>query len=235
MTRLPVLLTILLVIATPVAIWFDATGNPLYYLNTAVPPGQFLYVLSKLAGLLALTLFWLQAMAALARGTPALQGFPRLSTVAHRRLGLAVFMLVLTHALLFAAAVSLRSGHIAWALFVPDLAGSYYGFYISLGVIAFFLFPIGVVAGLRRARGAVWQWLHRIWAVVFSLAFLHAAVVGTETRYGLMLYVYVFIGVSLSAALLLRLLTAHRHRRASVASSSATGSNAGRQWPRRIQ
>lgn len=51
--------------------WTWSTGNPLYYLVENTPPGQTAYVASRLAGLLGLSLFWLQALGGLLRGTGA--------------------------------------------------------------------------------------------------------------------------------------------------------------------
>src|SRR5699024_7981144 len=116
----PAALVALFLFAAPISAWVQTTGNPFYFLRYEVPPGQFHYVLSRLLALVALSLFWFQAMAALSRGVPRLQGFFQLSPASHRRIGLALFALVLAHGLLFFLAASLRTGHVAYAVLVPS-------------------------------------------------------------------------------------------------------------------
>lgn len=53
------------------AVWLTSVGNPLDYLRYELPPGQALYILSKLLGLVALALLWLQCLTALAQRSPA--------------------------------------------------------------------------------------------------------------------------------------------------------------------
>lgn len=201
----------------PAALWASTLGNPLIYLHHDVPPGQALYVISKLFGLLALSLFWFQALAALARGVPQL-GFLQLGRETHRRLGLTLFALALAHACLFFAAASLRSGHLALGLLTLRFDNGFFAFYTTLGLIALLLFPLGIAAGFLRARFSSLRWLHRVWAVAFVLVFLHGMNIGTETRLGLMFYVYVFMAVSLGATAILRILVGWRsgYRRRSV-------------------
>lgn len=194
-----------LVVVVPVALWVHATGNPAYYVWHSTPPGQVCYVLSKLVALVALSLFWFQAMTGLTRNNPWLSGLFRVPMPAHRKLGLLLFGLVCLHASLFVAAVSIRSGHFAYELLVPSFGSGFYDFYVSLGVVALGLFPLGILAGVMRRRGELWSWLHRIWLVVFALVFLHGVSIGTETRLGLMLYVYYFIAASLAAAVVMRI------------------------------
>lgn len=224
--RWPAAAVTLFVFIAPVMLWAWSTGNPAYYLQHAAPPGQGLYVASRLLGLIALSLFWFQAMTALARGVPRLQGFFLLSPVNHRRLGLSLFGLVIAHVLLFFLAVSLRTGHVAYGVLIPDFEAGFYRFYVSLGVIALALLPLGIAAGYLRRRLAGIRWLHRIWPVVFALVFLHGVNIGTETRIGLMFYVYLLMAVSLVAAATLRAVTAWRRtRRGQAASDSKCGVN----------
>jgi predicted ferric reductase len=185
----------------PVVVWLISTHSPLEYFTHAVPPGQRVYILSKLCGLLALALFWLQCMTALARSAPAVRGFFSLTRRQHVMLGVTTFVLVLTHLGLFIAASSIRTHHFALPLLVPKFDQGFYSSFISLGAIAFWILLAVLVAGILRARGfQVWRWLHRASLLVFALGFLHGLVIGSETRFGLMKYIYAFIGLSLAAA-----------------------------------
>lgn len=192
-----------LTLAMPFASWLIATGNPFAYLSHAAPAGQALYVMSKLFGLVTIVLLWLQAMSALAKNTPALQGFLRIRGAHHALLGLAVLASASLHAALFIGASTLRTHHVALDLLVPTFSHGFYRTFVSVGAIAFWLLLIVVLAGWRRFAGyARWRWVHRLAFAVFGLGFLHGIVVGSETRFGLMKYVYAFVGLSVAAALL---------------------------------
>jgi len=196
----PIVCTMTLLI--PVAVWLISTHGPLAYFTHEVPPGQRFYILSKLCGLLALALFWLQCMTALARFAPALRGFFSLSRRQHALLGVATFVLVFTHLGLFVAASSLRTGHLALPLLLPKFNQGFYSSFVSLGAIAFWILVAVVAAGIFRLRGhASWRWVHRASFVVFAIGFLHGIGIGSETRFGLMKYIYAFIGLSLATAL----------------------------------
>lgn len=189
----------LLMFLVPLGLWLYTTGNPLFYFVEETPPGQGLYVISKGLALIALSLFWFQCVAALTKSTPNISGFFRLSLRAHRLLGSILLALILIHVLLFFAAVSLRSGHLAFGVVVPKFDEGFYNFYVSLGVFALILLVVAVTAGILRARyrNVLTTWLHRLWFVAFGLVFLHGVNIGTETRMGIMLYVYYFILVSI--------------------------------------
>lgn len=210
--RWPAALVCAFLFLVPVVLWIWSTGNPLYYFRYSVPPGQGLYVVSRLIGLVALSLFWFQAMAALARGVPRLAGFFQLGSQAHRRLGIVLLVLMASHGLLFFAAVSLRTGHIAVPVLIPRFDAGYYTFYMGLGVLAFWLLPLGALAGFLRRRAPLLRWLHRIWVPIFALVLLHGLTIGTETRLGLMFYVYLLMAVSLMGAATLRFLYIRKAR-----------------------
>lgn len=185
----------------PVFVWIISVGNPSAYFTTRVPPGQALYVLSKLCGLVAIGLFWFQCMTALARFSPVLAGFVHLSRRQHAALGVGTFIMILLHLLLFISASSVRTGHLAFSLLLPQLNKGYFAFYVSLGAVAFWVLVAVVIAGTLRLRGHVsWKWPHRLSIVTFILVFLHAVAIGSETRYGLMAYVYAFMALSLMTA-----------------------------------
>lgn len=232
--RLLVPLVCAVTLMIPVAVWLIATHGPVPYFTHHVPPGQRFYILSKLCGLLALTLFWLQGMTALARFSPALRGFFSLPRLQHILLGVTTFVLAAAHVGLFITASSLRTQHLALPLLLPKFDQGFYTSFVSLGAIAAWLLVLVIIAGVMRARGQAWaRWIHRISFVVFGLGFLHGIVIGSETRFGLMKYVYAFIGLSLAVALIswmlaglrqgLRGRRAHVSGRGTIVTSAANG------------
>lgn len=185
----------------PLAVWRLSVGNPLEYFTHRVPPGQSLYALSKLSGLLALALYWLQGITALARFAPKLRSSFSVNRQQHVALGTSVLLLVLTHVVLFIAASTARTGHSALDLLLPEFDAGYFRTYISLGAIAFWGLGVAIYAGWRRWHGHEgWKWVHRGVFVVFALGFLHGISIGSETRFGLMGYLYAFFALSLGAA-----------------------------------
>jgi predicted ferric reductase len=193
------------VLVAPVATWLSSVGNPVDYFQSALPPGQALYALSKLAGLLAFSLLWLQGLLALARRVLFMGGLPPVSYGAHRGLGLALVATVLLHFGLFFSAASIRAGSPAWGLWVPHLTGGSYEFHVSLGLVALWLLLVGVLAGWRSRRGGKrWRMAHQVWLLAFMLVFLHGFGIGSESRLGAMRYVFLFVAVSLSVAVLAR-------------------------------
>lgn len=193
--------TFLAAVLAPVVVWAISTGDPLVYLRYEMPPGQSPYVLSKLIGLLALSIFWLQWMIGFLRRVDWIALPVRRAHATHRHLGLLVFGLVLVHVGLFVYAVSLRTEHFAWHVLVPSFSEGYYKQRIALGILALGLFPLAIVAGILRRRGRLWQWVHRLWIVVFALIFVHAISIGTETRMGVLWYFYLFLAVTMTASL----------------------------------
>lgn len=181
----------------PVA-WLMSSGDPLAYFTHHVPPGQLLFVASKLCALMALVLFWLQCMMALSRIAPALHGFFQLSRRQHIVLGCTTALMVVLHVGLFVTASTLRTKASALDMLVPTFTHGYYRSNIGLGAIAFWVLFVGMLGGtLRLWRGTAWRWVHRAVFVVFTLGFLHGVAIGSETRFGLMKYIYAFVGLSI--------------------------------------
>ena len=197
---------LILICCTPLIVWMASVNDPMSYFRfNGLPPGQQLYLVAKLSGLFAIFLFWLQCMLALARYAPIALGFPVSDFRLHRRLGIATALLILAHVAPFVVAASLRTGHAAWDLLIPNFTHGYYRMNIGLGAIAFWIVCLTVFAGWRTARGQRhWKMVHLLWPVVFGLAFLHAFAIGTESRYGAMRYLVIFIAVSLSVAAVVR-------------------------------
>lgn len=209
-------------LAMPFVTWLIATNGAWAYLSHTLPAGQAAYVFSKLFGLLAIVLLWLQIMVALAKRSPALRGFVRLSVTGHALLGCATVATLITHAVLFIIASTLRTHHLALDLLVPNFTHGFYRSFVSFGVIALWISLIVLLAGWRRTRAArPWRWVHRLAFVVFAAGFLHGIVIGSETRFGFMTYVYAFMGLSVGAATL-SLVWVHL-RQPAVLSSKAVG------------
>lgn len=205
------------VLLAPVVVWLVSVGNPLDYLDHTLPPGQALYVTSKFAALLALSCFWAQCLLALARRTPVLNGIPPAPLKLHRRLGCATLVLVLAHVGLFFVAASLRGGAPAWSLLLPNFGQGYYNAFVSLGLLAFWCLLLVAYAGWRVSRGRQrWKLVHMLWFVVFTLVFLHAYAIGSESRFGAMRYVLLFVATSLVAASWSRLRVAMKGRRPAI-------------------
>lgn len=198
----------------PVAIWWSSVQHPMAYLRIdGLPPGQSLFVLAKLAGLLAVVALWMQAMLALAGRVPLLRVLPASTLRQHRRLGMVTALLVLAHVVLFIVATTLRKKAFAIDLLWPNLDHGYYFFNVSLGAFAFWLMVLTVFAGWRIARGdRRWRAVHLLWPVLVGLVFFHAMDIGSESRYGAMRGVMVALAITVGMAGVARWLTMLRRR-----------------------
>ncbi|WP_444902550.1 ferric reductase-like transmembrane domain-containing protein [Microbulbifer sp. SSSA007] len=182
------LLIVFIAIGIPLITWWSSVGNPTDYFATLLPPGQKLYVFSKLAGLVAISLLGLQCLLALAKRLSCRAGTLSFWNIRfHKVLGVLTFSLILLHASLFFAAVSVRTEAPAWGLLLPKFTHGYYSQQVSLGLIAFGLLCLNVFAGWKLASGkGKWRIGHTLWVVILPLAFIHALSIGTETRAPLM-------------------------------------------------
>ena len=176
----------LLVVASlllPVIAWLSSVGNVLDYLSPRVPPGQALYVFSKLAGLTSITLITLQAFLIVGRRF----GWRIVGSVwtirHHRILGISIAAVGLLHVALFAAAASARSGRWDWYLFVPKFFAGSYDLGVGLGVAAFWLVVVTVPIGalvLAQCWVRVLRPIHRLVALTLPLAIAHGLWIGSE-------------------------------------------------------
>lgn len=198
----------------PVAIWWSSVQYPMAYLRIdGLPPGQSLFVLAKLAGLLAVVALWMQAMLALAGRVPLLRVLPASTPRQHRRLGMLTALLVLAHVVLFIVATTLRKKTFAIDLLWPNLDHGYYFFNVSLGAFAFWLMVLTVFAGWRTARGdRRWRAVHLLWPVLVGLVFFHAMDIGSESRYGAMRGVMVALAITVGMAGVARVMAMLRRR-----------------------
>jgi predicted ferric reductase len=205
----------------PFAIWWSSVQHPMAYVRLGgLPPGQTLFVLAKLAGLLAVVALWMQAMLALAGRMPLLRVLPASTLRQHRRMGMVTALLVLGHVVLFIVATTLRKQALAIDLLWPNLDHGYYFFNVSLGAFAFWLMTLTVFAGWRVSCGARhWRFVHLLWPVLVGLVFFHALTIGSESRFGAMRGVMVALAVTAAIGGLARWLTMLRRRSAAVKSS----------------
>ena len=177
---------LLFAILLPTLLWLSVVGDPRLYLDPSVPPGQLAYVLSKLAGLCAAGLFALQLTLMVLRGTRFGPVVRRWGIRAHQRLGLAVVLVIVAHVVLFVAAASLRSEHLAARLLLPRWGSGFYDAMVSVGVLAFYLVVVVVAAGaLSRRRDGTrgrFRRAHRALALAsVPLVVVHSYAIGSET------------------------------------------------------
>jgi predicted ferric reductase len=174
-----------LVCLAPGMIWYQQTGDLGVYLSpeyaSQVPSGQLVYVLSKLLGLYALSFIAWQLIATLSTrlGLGSLSWRGR----THRWFGTAVVSLAIAHMLLFVMAVSLRQGHLAWGLFLPDFR-DFYHTHLTFGLLGLWTLLTVVGAGVVRHRKprTPSRWLHKAYWVAIVLITLHSLAIGTESQ-----------------------------------------------------
>lgn len=187
-------------VAVPASLWIYSVGNPLEYLETGVPDGQFLYILSKLAGLIGISLIGLQLVMLRFR-QHANGGHFKWSMSSHKLLGLSLAVVVVLHVGLFVAAASLRSGHLALGPLSLRFFQGFYDQMISLGALAFYLLALASVVGVliyKVPRFHRYRIIHIIAVFVMTLlAGVHSAAVGSETRSIPMMTFYALLAVIL--------------------------------------
>lgn len=211
---------IAVVLAAPVAAWWWSVGDPSVYFTHDLPAGQGLYAFAKLAGLLGFALLWVQALLGMAPRVPLFRALPVVSRSAHIWLGTSAAILIAAHVGLFVAGSSLRKKAVAWDLLLPNLDHGYYFQMITLGAVALYLLVIALFAGWRLRRGQRrWKAAHMLWPAVFVLALVHSVTIGSESRYGALVYVFFFMGSSLALIALARVAAWLRNRRAKAATA----------------
>ena len=213
----------------PIIIWWKSVGDPSVYFTHVLPPGQSIFAFAKLAGLLAISGLWAQAVLAMMPRVPMFRGFPTLTRRTHIVLGLATASLIAAHVGMFVFASSLRKKVIAWDLLLPNFDHGYYFLCITFGAIALYILVIVLFAGWRTHRGDQgWKKAHMLWIGVFAFALLHSIGIGSETRNGILGYVFLFIGSSLSLIVIARLgvaISKHRLRSIRIKTKTATSDN----------
>ncbi len=177
----------------PGVIWYTQTGSLLVYFAENVPKGQFLYVLSKLAGMIVLTCIAWQMIVTLLSKLKMLPEY--WLGVKHRTFGLFIVIAAATHILLFIAAVSMRQESMAWSLLLPSFK-DFYHTHLTFGLFGLLILLVVAFAGANRKRIAQkWSVLtHRLYWLAMSFIYFHALVVGSESQSMAGLLVYVSLG-----------------------------------------
>lgn len=202
---LPTALAVILA-GIPLATWSLSVGNLGEYFAFQVPPGQLLYLASKLSALAGLVLISVQLAFGLSglvtpRPANAAAAFPL-----HRALGITTLLVVLAHALLFVVAASLRNQNVMLGYLWPDFSHGYYRSMVSIGAIALIGVLVTVFAGvLRWQRKRLGQWLHWVSVPTYVLIWIHSLTIGSESRMGLMPYVYGLLALLVATALFYRM------------------------------
>lgn len=144
------------------------------------PPGQSLYVLSKLTAMLIYMLMWWQILLGI---------FKKVNTKYHAFSGVSLLFLIILHATLFITAVSIRQGELHLGMLLPDFTAGYYKTGLSLGVIGFYLIVIATISSaLRRRFNKYWRYGHTLVYLTFALATVHGLMIGSDINSGLFLF-----------------------------------------------
>ena len=158
---------------------------PGFYLGNHAPPGQATYVMMRPAGLLALSLLFLQIL--LGSFGPVLSAWLRVPSLLplHKALAIPVLTFAFLHPLLFAQATTLRKGHPNYlATFFPDPSQGYWPFYFFFGALALYGILAAALSALVGPRIAPkgWRVVHGIAYLTFFPACFHAYLTGTDVR-----------------------------------------------------
>jgi len=198
-----------MLLTIPVFSWIYSEGNIFDYFTYSMPPGQFLYVGSKLLGLYGLVFLWAHMSYAILRHSAISVYLLPWSISGHRIIAVISLTLIVLHLGFFVAAVAMRKGLITFDLLLPNFWHGSYNSFLSLGAIAFwmilFVAIIGYLFSLVAKRTSWLVWLHRLSYLVFILVYFHGLGVGSETKSGFMFGFYLFMGVSLMGFILVRI------------------------------
>ncbi len=197
------LFILLILFSIPMLVWLNAEGNPLDYFVYQVPAGQSLYVFTKLIGLYTFFLLWLHIIWVLLRQTALTAYLPQWKKNYHQTTGLIITGLIILHISLFVIAVSLRQGEFAYHLLLPNFS-DYYHSLLGLGVLALWLLPLVIIAGMYLKSGKGKRYWHYLAFFMFLLIFVHGIGVGSETKNGILFWFYLMMGCSVIIALLYR-------------------------------
>lgn len=156
--------------------WETARILDLRAATEALPAGQVFFISAKLFGMLAITFTVLQ----IALSLSARLGARVITRADHAMIGACLTVFLILHVVSFVTAVSLRNGHIAWPLLVPNMTHGSYNRGVGLGVIGFYLMVFGAMVPIWRFRPRI---LHRAAAVGGVLGLIHALWIGSEKAY----------------------------------------------------
>jgi DMSO/TMAO reductase YedYZ heme-binding membrane subunit len=158
------------------------------------PPGQTLYVLSKVTALLVYVLMWWQIMLGI---------FKKINTNHHIVFGTGIFILIISHATFFITAVSIRQEQLVLGVLLPSFTAGYYKSGLSLGVIALLFIFIATLSGTLRNRfSKYWKFGHGLVYLTFAVATIHGLMIGSDVSSGIFSYIVYGAMFSLVIALI---------------------------------
>ena len=161
----------------PLAEWWDAVRPAEIWASpTPLPKGQTFFMAAKLFGMLAISL----AMAQIILSAMGRLGAPGFARADHLFLGMGIGLSAAIHVGCFVTAVSLRNGHLAAQLLLPNLTNGAYDRGLAMGVLGLYLLALGLAVPLLRLR---WRRLHRAVLAAVLLAMVHAIWIGSEKTY----------------------------------------------------
>ncbi len=167
-------------IVVPAGAWMASVGDVGEYFRYRMPPGQTLYIFSKLAGLTAASLLTTQIVLVLLKDVPGLAWSAR----QHAAFGLLAVAVLLAHVGLFIAAASVRSGSVEAGLLLPAFGHDAYRTGLSFGSLGLMVLavvvPLGAVVRRAPKNRTVIKNTHRCGVAAVGLGILHALVVGSE-------------------------------------------------------
>lgn len=187
-----------LLLTIPAAVWLISIGDPFAYLSHRVPPGQILYLLSKLCALYALAFMTSQVFLGIQGQTSPLFRF-------HPIVGMATATFVLLHLSIFIVAASLRSKHSTIETLIPVFDQGFYKSSISLGVIAAYLLIAVMISGFMRYRRKRFGLMHYLAYAVVILGFVHSFFIGSETRQPVVIGYYAILLAAVVVAIIQRI------------------------------
>ncbi len=177
----------------PFIVWAISVGNLLDFFVLKYPPGQFIYLFSKLLGLYAFYFMTLQLIL-------GLQGRRSQYFTYHPLVGAATALTVIGHFTTFIWAASLRTNHLVIDTLVPTFSHGFYKSAISYGAIAGYVLSIVIVAGILQRKWHFFKMLHKLAWVVAILGWVHSFAIGTETRSSIIMVFYIsLLGLALLA------------------------------------
>ena len=196
---------LLAVLGVPFVTWWSTVDPVSEYFRYAVPDGQRVYLLSKLVGLYAVIGFWIQASYGILGITWRRQLRIEWGLGFHRGLGLSVLLLAACHAMLFVAAVGMRTKHFPVQYLQISFEDGFYRSMIALGLIALLVTLVAVIAALTRSRfGPYFRYAHWVALPAFLLALFHSWRIGSETRMSPLSVLYLLMLLSTTGLIVMR-------------------------------
>lgn len=195
---------IVTVLTLPGLTWLSSVGDLADYWRNQAPPGQVPYVVSKLFGLFAIAIFWMQlvymVLNAKTNSLLGIEGFNKY----HRGVGACIFLLIASHVAFFLLGPVLRINQFMTQYLTPTFSAGFYRSIVTLGIFAAILVIVGLLFVVGRNQSTnVRKWGHRAMMPAFVLAFVHSLLIGSESRMLPMLILYcmmplIFLLIALS-------------------------------------